>query len=88
MIPGVGRAHVETSEGGTQWCVFPCQWKNSDGSSPREECRVPIRPMKNGVGASWEWVEGTPADAPTLRPSINCQHDVCWHGYITDGVLS
>ena len=36
---------------------------------------------QNGGIAQWDW-DGD-RDAPTFRPSINCNG--CWHGYIRNG---
>jgi hypothetical protein len=88
------RAHLEERTydppASRRWCLFPCQnprWRKADGTwdERRSVCRVPIRPQTLPNGHSWEWVAGTPAEAPTLQPSINCMQDTCWHGYIVDG---
>lgn len=79
------KAHLEGPRGdGTfKWCVFPCQERGADGEKIDRQCRVPIHPQTLGYGASW--TATGPSDAPTINPSINCNDDKCWHGYIVDG---
>lgn len=91
------RAHLEERDydppASHRWCLFPCQNPAvraalAEGRMKPEDrptCRVPIRPQTMPNGHSWEWVAGTPPEAPSLTPSINCMHDTCWHGSITNG---
>lgn len=85
------RARLEVREydppASHRWCLFPCQ-NPATLHLPSEErmvCRVPIKPHVLPNGAGWTWDESTPPEAPTLSPSINCQSDTCWHGYIVNG---
>lgn len=48
-------------------------------------CSLNLRGRGHDVeNKSWTW-DGN-IDRPTLAPSINCQNDQCWHGYIENGV--
>lgn len=38
---------------------------------------------QNGGRAQWDW-DGN-RDAPTFKPSVNCESACGWHGYITAG---
>ncbi len=74
-----------------KWVVFPCQHpavrkQVADGTprSAHQQCRVPLAPVKNHSGATWQLVDGTPGKI-TISPSINCQG--CWHGFIRDGKI-
>lgn len=86
------RAYIEERTYGDgevvrKWCLFPCQ--NPAllhlPAEQRPTCRVAIKPQAMPNGHSWTWDPSTPADAPTLSPSINCQNDACWHGFIVNG---
>jgi len=86
------RAHLEgpRDDGTFKWCVFPCQnpavieaRANGTLDGFPGNCRVPLHPQTLGNGHSWT-VTGPP-DAPTISPSINCQNDTCWHGFIVNG---
>lgn len=68
-------------DGGPKWCVYPCQKLGPDGQRLRRECRVSVDPRFSGK--VWT-ITGTP-DAPTLTPSIDCQDEPCWHGFVVDG---
>ncbi len=74
----------ERPDGGYKWCVFPCQKKDENGKRLNRECRVPVDPRFGGK----VWQVSGPPDAPTLSPSVNCQDDSCWHGFITNGEVT
>lgn len=55
-------------------------------SNPKAMCSVNLRGRGHDIEQrSWTW-DGN-VDQPTLAPSINCQGDQCWHGYIEGGVF-
>lgn len=48
-------------------------------------CSINLRGRGHDIQKmSWQW-DGN-VDRPTLEPSINCNSDKCWHGFITAGV--
>ena len=66
------------------YCHFPCQYPLPGGGRGRNElCRVPVLPKR--IEGRDSWTATGPDDAPTLSPSINCQNDTCWHGFIVSG---
>lgn len=76
------RAHITTYEDGRpRRCVFPCQKRDDAGQRIERECSVSVDPRFNGK----VWAFSGPRDAPTLSPSINCEDDACWHGFVIDG---
>lgn len=75
------RAEIEVRDGQPRWCAYPCQKVGEDGKRLQRKCRVSVDP--GYAGKVWT-LSGSPV-APTLSPSIDCQHKPCWHGFIIDG---
>ena len=67
------------AEGDGHRVYFQCPRGRSGG--------VPIAPLKNPNGATWQW-DGN-RETPTLTPSINCNGagGCGWHGWMVIGKM-
>lgn len=76
------RATITTySDGRPRRCFYPCQKLDENGNRFQRECSVSVDPAFNGKS----WTLTGSHDAPTLSPSIDCQDEPCWHGFIVNG---